>query len=131
MVIRTEVKFYTVMTVLCSVARRIDLFLYFTAGIFPQRNVQKSVNCECVSLIKYFDCICLSNSVLQTDDTYPASCEPALCIFRFSYQQQRNTTVHALPPVPRIAYPRRKCRSPLETTRCDAQGPPTRSGSRA
>ena len=44
MVIRTEVKFYPVMTVLCSVARGIDLLLYFTAGIIPQRNVQKGVN---------------------------------------------------------------------------------------
>jgi len=44
--IRIEVKFYTasVMTVLCSVAIGIDLFLYFTAGIVPQRSVQKSVN---------------------------------------------------------------------------------------
>ena len=47
MVIRTEVKSYTVMTVLFSVVRGIDLFLYFTAGIIPQRNVQKSV-------MKYF-----------------------------------------------------------------------------
>jgi hypothetical protein len=52
MVIRTEVKFYTVMTV----ARRTDSFLYFTAGIIPQRIVQKSVNVVNVnvSLIKYF-----------------------------------------------------------------------------
>jgi hypothetical protein len=54
MVIRTEVKFYTVMTVFFSVARGIDLFLYFTVGIIPQRNVQKGCECECMSLSNTF-----------------------------------------------------------------------------
>jgi hypothetical protein len=53
MVIRTEVKFYTVITALFSVTRGIDLFLYSTAGMIPQRNVQRRAGMSWFSAFAY------------------------------------------------------------------------------